>query len=59
MLDNRDITDPAIVETVRIIEKKGPDQYDNYMTERVIELTTPVFEVISRNKMPLFSRPTL
>ena len=42
------------VQTVREIEKTGQDQY---MTERVIERTTPVFDPVSKNQMPLFSRP--
>ena len=57
VLDSRDVADPAIVQTVREIEKTGQDQYDKYMTERVIERTTPVFDSISKNQIPLFSRP--
>ncbi|GFO04548.1 hypothetical protein PoB_003105300 [Plakobranchus ocellatus] len=57
VLDSRDIADPAIVQSVRSIEKTGQDQYDKYMTERVIERTTSVFDPISKNQMPLFSRP--
>ena len=45
------------VQTVCEIEKTGQDQYDKYMTERVIERTTPVFDPISKIQMPLFSRP--
>ena len=33
VLENRDVADPAIVQTVREIEKTGQDQYDKYMTE--------------------------
>ena len=35
VLDTRDVADPAVVETVRMIEKKGQEQYDKYMTERI------------------------
>ena len=56
VLDSRDVADPAIVQTVREIEKTGQDQY-KYMTERVIKRTTPVFDPISKNQIPLFSRP--
>ena len=52
LLDSRDVADPAIVQTVREIEKTGQDQY-KYMIER----TTPVFDPISKNQMTLFSRP--
>ena len=55
--DSRDVADPAIVQTVREIEKTGQDQYDKYMTERLIERTTPVFDPINKNQIPLFSRP--
>ena len=58
VLDSRDVADPAIVQTVSEIEKTGQDQYDKYMTERVIERNTPVFDPISKNQMPFFSRPT-
>ncbi|GFO47369.1 hypothetical protein PoB_007387400 [Plakobranchus ocellatus] len=57
VLDSREIADPAIVQSVRSIEKTGQDQYDKYMTERVIERTTSVFDPISKNQMLLFSRP--
>ena len=57
VLENRDVADPAIVQTVREIEKTGQDQYDKYMTKRVIERTTPVFDPISKNQMTLFSQP--
>ena len=57
VLDTRDIADPAVVETVRMIEKKGQEQYDKYMTERITQRTTPVSDPISRNQMALFSRP--
>ena len=44
VLHSRDVADPAIVQIVREIEKTGQDQYDQYMTEQVIERTTPVFD---------------
>ena len=59
VLDSQDIADSAIVQTVRTIEKIGQDQYDKYMSERVIERTASVYDTISRNKMPLFSQPPL
>ena len=59
VLDSQDIADSALVQTVRTIEKIGQDQYDKYMSERVIERTASVYDTISRNKMPLFSQPPL
>ena len=58
VLDSQDVADPAIVQTVRDIEKTGQDQY-KYMIERVIELTIPVFDPISKSQIPLFSRHTI
>ena len=33
VLDTRDVAEPAIVETVRVIEKTGRVQYERYMAE--------------------------
>ena len=57
VLDIRDIADPAVVTTVRGIEKKGHDQYDSFVTDRLVERTSPVSDTISKNSMPLFNRP--
>ena len=46
VLDSRDVADPAIVQTVREIEKTGQDQY-KYMTERVIDL--PFIPILSES----------
>ena len=56
VLDTRDIADPAVVTTVRGIEKKGHDQYDSFVTDRLVERTPPVSDTISKNSMPLFNR---
>ena len=58
VLDTRDIADPAVVTTVRGIEKKGHDQYDRFVTDRLVERTSPVSDTISKNSMPLFNRPS-
>ena len=57
VLDTRDIADPAVVTTVRWIEKKGHYQYDSFVTDRLVERTSPVSDTISKNSMPLFNRP--
>ena len=57
VLYTRDVADPTIVETVRVIEKTGRVQYEKYMAERVVQRTTPISDPISRNQLPLFSRP--
>ena len=56
--DTRDIADPAVVTTVRGIEKKGHDQYDRFVTYRWVERTSPVSDTVSKNSMPLFNRPS-
>ena len=57
VLDTRYIADPAVVTTVRGIEKKGHDQYDSFVTDRLVERTSPVSDTISKNSMTLFNRP--
>ena len=58
VLDSRDLADSAICDTVRAIEKLGQQQYNTYVTERMLQRTTPITDPIKRNSMPLFSRPT-
>ena len=58
VLDTRDIADPAVVTTVRWIEKKGNDEHDSFVTDRLVERTSPVSDTISKNSMPLFNRPS-
>ena len=59
VLDSLDIAYIAIIQTVRTLEKIRKDQYDKYMTKGVIDQTTSLFDLITRNKVSLFSRPTL
>jgi len=40
LLDTRDIADLAVMTTVRGIEKKGHDQYDSFVTDRLVERTS-------------------
>ena len=58
VLDTRDTADPAVVTTVRGIEKKGHDQNDSFVTDRLVERTSPVSDTISKISMPLFNRPS-
>ena len=57
VLDTRDIADSKVVETVRTVEQLGKDQYQKFVTKRLQERTTPLFDTIQRNKLPLFSSP--
>ena len=58
VLDTRDIADLAAMTTVRGIEKKGHDQYDSFVTDRLVERTSHVSVTISKNSMPLFNIPS-
>ena len=57
VLDSRDLADPAIIESVRKIEKLGQEQYDIYVGERLVNQTKSVWEPIKKNNLALFSRP--
>ena len=56
-LDTRDIADFKVVETVRTVEQLGNDPYQQFATKRLQERTTPLFDTIPKNKLPLFSSP--
>ena len=56
-LDSRNIADPAVIDTVRQIEKLGEEQYDAFVKERLISQTKPISDPIKKNNLPLFSRP--
>jgi len=57
VLDSRDLPDPAIIDSVRKIEKLGQGQYDIYVGERLVNQTKSVWEPIKKNNLALFSRP--
>ena len=53
VLDTRDIADSKVVETVRTVEQLGKE----FVTKRLQERTTPLFDTIQKNKLPLFNSP--
>ena len=57
VLDTRDIADSKVVETVRTVEQLGKDQYQQFVTKRLQERTTPLFDTIRKNKLSLFNSP--
>ena len=59
ILDIRDLADPAIIDSVRKIEKLGQEQYDIYVGERLVNQTKSVWEPIKKNNLALFSRPPI
>ena len=57
VLDSRDLAESTVVDTVNKIEKLGKDQYDTYVSERLVNRTKNIKDSIKRNNLPLFSRP--
>ena len=59
VLDTRDIADPAIIDSIRQVEKLGTDQHEVYVQERLIAKTKNINEPIPRNKLALFRCPPI
>ena len=59
VLDTRNVADPLVVDAVHKLKKTGLEQYNIFVTERLVEQTTPGNAPIKRNKFPLFSHPPL
>ena len=51
MLGMRDIAHSKVVETVRTVEQLGKDQYQQFVTKRVQERTTPLFDTIQKKQV--------
>ena len=49
--DSHDIVDSKVVETVRTVEQLGKDQYQQFVTKRLQERTTPLFDTIQENEL--------
>ena len=54
-LDTKQIADISVIETVRSAYKIGKDQFDLFVKERLMERKVSVDEVLSRNKLTLFT----
>ena len=57
VLDSRDIADAVVADTLDHIEKLGLDQYETYISERLVNQMVPITDPIKRNNFYLFSRP--
>ena len=57
VLDNRDLADAAVIDTLSWIEKLGQDQCEAYVSERLVHQTKTITDSIKRHNLPLFSRP--
>lgn len=56
VLDTRDVMDTKVIETVRAVGQLGKEQYQQFVAKRLQERTTPLFDTIQKNKLPLFNR---
>ena len=54
-LDTTQIADVSVVQTVESAYKIGKHQFDLFVKERLMERKVPLDEVLSRNKLALFS----
>ena len=54
-LDTKQISDISVIETVGSAYKIGKDQFDLFVKERLIERKVSVDQVLSRNKLTLFT----
>ena len=59
ILDMKNIMDASVVETVRKIKSLGLEQYKKFMEERLQQSPKLITETLSKNNLPLFSRPTM
>ena len=58
VLDTKNIMNASVVETVRKIKILGLEQYKKFVEERLQQSLKPTTETLSKNNLPLFSRPT-
>ena len=58
VLDNKDIADPAAVETVWNVRRIGQDQFKAFTRECLLERTKSIHDAIHCNKLKLFNSST-
>ncbi len=56
-LDSRDIIDPVVACSIHQAKEVGHEQYDAFVTGRLLEQSVLFSEPIKKNKLLLFSRP--
>ncbi len=59
VLDTKEITNPAVVNTVKSVKCIGQDQFQAFTKECLIDRTKSIHDTIHRNKLPLFNTPVL
>ena len=55
LIDTHDIKDKDVVNTVNSIETLGKSQFQEFLHSRIKAKQTSIFELIKKNKLPLFS----
>ena len=58
VLDTKYIME-SVAGTVRKVETSGQEQYSTFVDERLSKCVKPVSDPLSKNKLPLFSRPAV
>ena len=58
VLDTKEITGPAAVETVRNVKKIGQEQFQAFTRECLVERTKSINDAIRRNKLKVFNTST-
>lgn len=57
ILDTKVLGSPAILETVSRIEDLGKEQYEKFITKRLLQRSVSLYDPIKKNKLPLFNSP--
>ncbi|KAK3753824.1 hypothetical protein QZH41_005372 [Actinostola sp. cb2023] len=57
VLDTKEIAAPDAVGRLRQIETIGRDQFDTFLTERLLDRKKSLYDPIKRNKLSLFASP--
>ena len=59
VLDTKDIINISVGETVRKVEALGEEQYKTFVEERLVKCEKPITDILSKNKLTHFSRPSV
>ena len=55
--DSRDIVEKFVIDNLYRIEALGCQQYDNFVSERLVERTITIYDVMKKNNVHLFNTP--
>ena len=57
VLDTRDIVEKSVIDNLYRIDALGCQQYDHFVSERLVERTIPIYDVMKKNNIHLFNTP--